>query len=99
MVEILVPMSFFAMITAIAVGRPIAKAYARRLDSGHPVAGPAPSTDVAWRMERLETQVESLSAALDRSMEEQRFLTRLLAERVPAGDAAGAPAYTSPRAG
>lgn len=103
MVEILVPMSFFAMITTIAVGRPIARAFARRISPGEHAPGAALAPEVSTRLESLETQVVSLSLALERSIEEQRFLTRLLSERAATGDllpaGTGAPAYTSPRAG
>ena len=101
MVEVLVPMSFFAMITAISVGRPIARAYARRLDAGNH-ALMQPPTETVQRMERLESHVESLAIALERSIEEQRFLTRLLSERNAGAEpfAAAAPeAYSTPRAG
>lgn len=80
MFEFLIPISFFGMITAIAVGRPLAKAHARRIDAGVALSrGQAP--EVAARLERLESTVETLTVALERSLDEQRFLTRLLSEK------------------
>jgi hypothetical protein len=80
MVEILVPLGFFAMITTIVVGRPIASAYARKVEWSQPMPQQVPG-DVSDRLARLEGAVETLTSALERSVEEQRFLTSLLADR------------------
>lgn len=85
MFEFLIPVSFFGMITAIAVGRPLVKAYARRIDAGI-VLKREQAPELAARMERLETTVETLTVALERSLDEQRFLTRLLSDRAATGD-------------
>lgn len=86
MFEFLIPVSFFGMITAIAVGRPLVKAYARRIDAGIALKREQ-APELAERMERLETTVETLTVALERSLDEQRFLTRLLSDRAAPGDA------------
>lgn len=86
MFEFLIPVSFFGMITAIAVGRPLVKAYARRMDAGVALRQ-TQAPELATRLERLETTVETLTVALERSLEEQRFLTRLLSDRAASGDA------------
>lgn len=79
MFEFLVPVSFFGMITAIAVFRPLVKAHARRIDAGI-ASKREQAPELAARLERLETTVETLTTALERSLEEQRFLTRLLSD-------------------
>jgi hypothetical protein len=72
----------------IAIGVPIARAYARRLDSR-----PAPSIppDVAHRLERMEQAIDSIAVEVERISEGQRFTTRLLAERVPAPGLSASP--------
>ena len=77
----------------IAIGMPIARAYARRLESRPSAAIPA---DVSARLERIEQAVDAIAIEVERVSEGQRFTTKLLAER--SGDAAGAPAGSAPRA-
>jgi hypothetical protein len=68
------------MIPVVAIGLPLARAYARRMDSR-----PAESTspDVAARLERMEQAIDSIAVEVERISEGQRFTTRLLAERIP----------------
>lgn len=65
----------------IAIGLPIARAYARRLEH-RPQAIP---DDVSARLERMEQAIDSIAIEVERISEGQRFTTKLLAERV--GDA------------
>ena len=60
----------------------LARALARRIERGGKIAPPpsSPAPD-AERLARLEAAVESLAASVERTAEEQRFLTNLLAER------------------
>jgi hypothetical protein len=78
------------MVPITAIGVPIARAIARKVDrdSAHPVA----SSDVTARLERMEQAIDAIAVEMERVSEGQRFTTKLLAER--ARDAAlvgGAP--------
>jgi hypothetical protein len=66
----------------IAIGVPIARAYARRLEA-KPAAGSIPH-DMAARLQRMEQAIDSIAVEVERISEGQRFTTKLLAERVPA---------------
>ncbi len=76
-VEVLVPIAFFLMIAVVAIGVPLARAYARRLDRG---AGKLP-VEVAARLERMEQALDSIAIEVERISEGQRFTTKLLSER------------------
>lgn len=78
---VLVPIVMFSMIPIVAIGMPIARAYARRLESKPTTAIP---TDVAMRLERMEQAIDSIAVEVERISEGQRFTTKLLAERVAA---------------
>jgi hypothetical protein len=71
----------FIMVPITAIGWPIARAYARRVEgqSSHP---PLPS-DVSARLERMEQAIDSIAIEVERISEGQRFATKLLAERAP----------------
>jgi hypothetical protein len=79
---VLVPISFFGMISIVAVGMPLARAYARRMESG--AGRPTIPSDVTARLERMEQAIDSIAIEIERISEGQRFTTKLLADRVPA---------------
>lgn len=79
-VEVLVPIAFFVMIAVVAIGVPLARAYARRLDRG---AGKLP-VEVTARLERMEQALDSIAIEVERISEGQRFTTKLLSERTGA---------------
>jgi hypothetical protein len=71
--------SLFAMIAIIAIGVPLVKVFARRLEQK---GLPAPtSPDVVARLERIETAVDAIAIEVERISEGQRFAAKLLAER------------------
>jgi hypothetical protein len=80
---ILVPIVLFVCAAVTAIGVPIARAYARRLDRG-PSRSEIPS-DVTTRLERMEQALDSISIEVERISEGQRFTTKLLAERNTGG--------------
>ena len=81
MVDIIVPVALFAMVAVIAIGMPLAKAWARRLDK-QPVLPPGGmgTAEVLGRLERIEQALEVMSTEVERITEGQRFVTRLLSE-------------------
>jgi hypothetical protein len=78
MEELFAVIGFFALSLSIGLGIAlwITRGELRRLLAEHRPA--AASTD---RLERLEQAVEALALEVERVSEEQRFMTRLLAER------------------
>jgi hypothetical protein len=70
------------MVAVTAIGVPLAKAYARRLD-GRAGGGGAPQipSELSARMERMEQAIDSIAVEVERISEGQRFTTRLLSER------------------
>lgn len=79
--EVLVPISFFAMIVMLVLGVPMVRAIVRRADrqSLQPPSDPM----AAERLARIEAAVESIAIEVERISEAQRFTTKLLAERAP----------------
>jgi hypothetical protein len=75
----LIPMVLFGCLTVAAIGVPLARAYARKIDRG-PTQAPL-STDVTARLERMEQAIDSIAIEVERISEGQRFTTKLLAER------------------
>jgi hypothetical protein len=86
---IVVPIGFFAMVVTIAVGVPMARAFARRME-GESKAKLAP--EVTSRLERIEQAVDAIAIEVERISEGQRFTTKLLTER-----ASDASRLTEPR--
>jgi hypothetical protein len=74
-----IPIIAIASVPVFAIGVPLARAYARRIERG-----PAPGTmsnDVIVRLERMEQAIEAIAVETERVSEGQRFVTKLLAER------------------
>jgi hypothetical protein len=74
----LVPIAMFAMVAVVAIGVPLARGLARRLEQGGP---PRMSADVLARLERMEQALDAIAVEVERISEGQRFTTKLLAER------------------
>ena len=77
-----IPILAISCAPIIAIGLPLARAYARRLDA-KPTAAIPP--DVAARLERMEQAIDSIAVEVERISEGQRFTTKLLADRVGPG--------------
>src|SRR5512146_3432095 len=80
---ILVPIVLFVCAAVTAIGVPISRAFARRLDRG-PSRSELPP-DVTARLERMEQALDSIAIEVERISEGQRFTTKLLAERNTGG--------------
>jgi hypothetical protein len=79
-----IPIIAISCAPIIAIGVPIARAYARRIESN---PKPAIPPEVAARLERMEHAIDSIAVEVERISEGQRFTTRLLAERTGLADA------------
>lgn len=76
--EIVVPLGAFATAIICAIGIPLARAYARRMDAD--ARNPRIPTEVAGRLERIEQSIEAVAIEVERISEGQRFTTKLLSE-------------------
>jgi hypothetical protein len=76
-----IPILFIVCIPVVAIGYPLAKALASRLE--RKPMGPGVSPDVALRLERMEHAIDSIAIEVERISENQRFTTKLLSERAP----------------
>jgi hypothetical protein len=93
----LIPIVLFTMIPITAIGVPIARALARRID-GSVRGGGVPTSmpnDVAVRLERMEQAIDAIAVEVERIAEGQRFTSKLLAERADVGRREGALARAS----
>lgn len=92
--EILIPFGAFATAITLAIGVPVARAYARRMDAES--RQPRIPTEIAGRLERMEQSLEAVAIEVERISEGQRFTTRLLSEAKGIGDARQIPAKIAP---
>ena len=90
-----IPILAIACAPVMAIGIPLAKAWARRI-AARPLASIPP--DVAARLERMEQSIDAIAVEVERISEGQRFTTRLLSEGGSARPAAGgvAPRINTP---
>jgi hypothetical protein len=75
----LIPITLFVCVAVTIIGTPIARAWARRLES--PRREPDQLPDVTARLERMEQAIDSIAIEVERISEGQRFTTKLLSER------------------
>jgi hypothetical protein len=75
-----IPIVLFTSIPIMAIGVPIALAYAKRLGQAPPREASIPS-EVNARLERMEQALDSIAVEVERISEGQRFTTKLLSER------------------
>jgi hypothetical protein len=76
--EIAVPLGAFATAIICAIGIPLARSYARRMDAE--TKNPRLPAEVTDRLERMEHALDSIAVEVERITEGQRFTTRLLSE-------------------
>lgn len=77
--DIIVPALFFATVIILALGIPLVRAFTRKQERSA-LSTPL-SPELAMRLDRLESMVETVSVEVERLSEGQRFTTRLLSER------------------
>ena len=78
---ILIPIIVVSSIPIIAIGLPLARAFASRIER-KAVSNSVP-TEVMARLERMEQSIDAIAIEIERVSEGQRFTTKLLTERVP----------------
>lgn len=95
---VVISIAFFIMCAVIAIGIPIARAFARRMDK-RGAAAPV-DNDSRMRLERIEHAVDAIALEVERISEGQRFTSKVLADlrALPEPDPADALAAPMPRA-
>ena len=98
--DVIVPICGMLMVVSIAVGLPLARAHAKRMERGiDPKVLPNDLTD---RLTRMEQAIDSMAVEIERISEGQRFTTKLLSERssdaLSAKPSGGAPMNAPTRA-
>ena len=94
----LIPIVVFTMIPITAIGVPIARALARRIEGGVRGNGWQPASlpnDVGARLERMEQAIDAIAVEVERIAEGQRFTSKLLASRADVGRPDGVLARTN----
>ena len=76
---VIMSVAFFVMCAVIAIGFPIARAFARRMEKRGAVA-PGGDSDARARLERIEQAVDAIAIEVERISEGQRFTTKLLGD-------------------
>jgi len=89
----LIPIVLFICIAATAVGVPLAKAYAKRIESQPRDLRLPP--DVNARLERMEHAIDAIAVEIERISEGQRFTTKLLSERADRAAGSALPEHAS----
>ena len=86
---VIVSIAFFVMCAVIAIGVPLVRAFARRMDKRN-AASPGADADTRARLERIEQAVDSIAVEVERISEGQRFTTKVMSEMrsLPLPDAA-----------
>ena len=75
----LIPIVLFIMMGVTAIGWPIARALARKID--HDALQPKMPPEIMGRLERMEMAIDSIAVEVERISEGQRFTTKLLSDR------------------
>jgi hypothetical protein len=86
----LIPIVLFIMMGVTAIGYPIARAIARKMD--REALPPKIPLELTGRLERMEQAIDSIAVEVERISEGQRFTTKLLSDRPQ-----GAPQQLPPR--
>jgi len=74
-------LAFFFTIAVVAIGLPLARAFARRMDrKGQIAVATAAPSNTDPRLERIEQAIEAIAIEVERVSEGQRFANRLMGE-------------------
>jgi hypothetical protein len=74
-----IPILAISIVPITAIGWPLARAYARRVEEGR--TNTRVPLEVTARLERMEQAIDSIAVEVERISEGQRFTTKLLSER------------------
>jgi len=82
----LIPIIGIIAATVMVIGIPLARAYARRIESAPNGVPP----ELSARLAQMQQAIDAIAVEVERISEGQRFTTKLLAERTSAEVAPGA---------
>ncbi|MDB4881089.1 MAG: hypothetical protein JWL60_2535 [Gemmatimonadetes bacterium] len=77
-----IPILGIGMIPVMAIGIPLARAFAKRMEAGTQRVTMPP--EATARLERMEQAIDAIAVEIERISENQRFTTKLLSDRSPA---------------
>lgn len=77
---VVISVVFFAMVAAVFILGPVARAFARRMDRKGDLMQ-ATGGELAPKLAQLQDSVDAMAIELERISEGQRFTTRLMSER------------------
>ena len=77
---VVISVMFFAMVAAVFILGPVARAFARRMDRKGDLMQ-ASGADLSPKIQQLQESVDAMAIELERISEGQRFTTRLMSER------------------
>ena len=72
-----ISLAFFFTIAFIAVGLPLARAFARRMDRR---GAAAPDPEITPRLDRIEQAIEAIAIEVERVSEGQRYTTKAISD-------------------
>ena len=72
--------AFFLTVAVVAIGVPLARAFARRMDRRGMAATSSVPSDLAPRLDRMEQAIEAIAIEVERVSEGQRFTNKLMSE-------------------
>jgi len=79
MEDIVAIIAFFTTVISLTLGFPLVRAYVKRKDQ----APPRELVNLEARLGQMNSALDAMSIEIERISENQRFLTKLLAEREP----------------
>lgn len=79
--DIVIPLAGMFMIIVLAIGVPLVRALGRRWE--HEGRMPRNDPESAQRLARIEQAIDAMSLEIERISEGQRFVTRLMSDKMP----------------
>ena len=78
--DIVIPLAGMFMIIVLAIGIPLVRAWGKRWEHERAHRGDIESTQ---RLARIEQAIDAMALEIERISEGQRFVTRLMSDKVP----------------
>jgi hypothetical protein len=79
--DIVIPLAGMMMIIVLAIGVPLVRALGRRWENEGRM--PRHDPESAQRLARIEQAIDAMSLEIERISEGQRFVTRLMSDKMP----------------
>ncbi|MEW5916349.1 MAG: hypothetical protein AB1762_08085 [Gemmatimonadota bacterium] len=79
--DIVIPLAGMMMIIILAIGVPLVRALGRRWESEARL--PRSDPEATQRLARIEQAIDAMALEIERISEGQRFVTRLMSDKMP----------------